>query len=43
MFPITFTMMNYAVFVGFLRWIKGSQNAAWEKASRMKVEANRAR
>ncbi|HEY8401643.1 MAG TPA: glycosyltransferase family 2 protein [Cytophagaceae bacterium] len=32
--PFYFTMMNYAVFAGFLRFIKGKQNAAWERSKR---------
>lgn len=38
--PYYFTMMNYAVFAGFLRWIKGQQKATWEKSSRIKVQSN---
>ncbi len=34
--PYYFTIMNYAVFAGALRWINGSQKSMWEKASRMK-------
>ncbi|GCD76556.1 glycosyl transferase [Thermaurantimonas aggregans] len=32
--PYYFTMMNYAVFAGFIRWLKGSQKATWERARR---------
>jgi len=32
--PYYFTMMNYAVFAGFKRWVKGSQKATWERAKR---------
>ncbi|QCR22500.1 glycosyltransferase family 2 protein [Pontibacter sp. SGAir0037] len=32
--PLYFTMMNVAVFVGFRRYIRNAQPAAWEKASR---------
>lgn len=32
--PYYFTMMNYAVFAGFFRWLKGSQKATWERARR---------
>ena len=32
--PYYFTIMNYAVFAGFLRYIKGSQSVIWEKAKR---------
>jgi poly-beta-1,6-N-acetyl-D-glucosamine synthase len=29
-----FTFMNVSVILGFFRWLKGSQSAAWEKARR---------
>lgn len=32
--PYYFVVMNYSVFAGFFRYVKGSQNAAWEKAKR---------
>lgn len=32
--PFYFLFMNYAVFAGALRFIKGSQSAVWEKAKR---------
>lgn len=32
--PYYFCMMNYAVLAGQLRYIKGSQSAAWEKSKR---------
>ena len=32
--PYYFSMMNYAVFRGFFRYMKGSQSAVWEKAKR---------
>ena len=32
--PYYFLMMNYAVFAGFGRWIKGSQKSTWERAQR---------
>jgi cellulose synthase/poly-beta-1,6-N-acetylglucosamine synthase-like glycosyltransferase len=32
--PYYFLMMNYAVILGFIRFIKGSQSAIWEKAQR---------
>ncbi|SFU47823.1 glycosyltransferase family 2 protein [Pontibacter akesuensis] len=32
--PLYFTMMNVAVFAGFLRYIRKAQPAAWEKAER---------
>jgi len=36
--PYYFTMMNYAVFAGFFRWVSGNQRATWEKSSRMKIQ-----
>ena len=35
--PYYFLMMNYAVFAGFFRWLKGSQKATWERAKRAKA------
>lgn len=32
--PYYFLMMNYAVFAGFIRWLKGEQKATWERAKR---------
>lgn len=32
--PYYFTMMNYAVFAGFYRWLKGKQKVTWERAKR---------
>ena len=32
--PYYFFIMNYAVFMGFGRYIKGNQSAAWERAQR---------
>lgn len=32
--PFYFCMMNYAVFAGFIRFIKGEQSVIWEKALR---------
>lgn len=32
--PYYFLMMNYAVFVGFKRFIKGKQSSAWERSER---------
>jgi len=32
--PYYFLMMNYAVFAGFGRWLKGSQKSTWERAKR---------
>jgi poly-beta-1,6-N-acetyl-D-glucosamine synthase len=29
-----FTFMNVSVILGFFRWLKGNQSAAWEKARR---------
>lgn len=34
--PYYFLMMNYAVFAGFFRWLKGSQKSTWERAQRQK-------
>lgn len=35
--PYYFFIMNYAVFLGFFRYINGSQAAAWERAKRSAV------
>lgn len=32
--PFYFCMMNYAVYLGFRRYIKGSQSVIWEKSAR---------
>ncbi len=32
--PYYFLMMHYAVFVGIIRYLKGSQSAVWERAKR---------
>jgi len=32
--PYYFCMMNYAVYAGFIRYMKGSQSVLWEKAAR---------
>ncbi|MCT4625068.1 MAG: glycosyltransferase family 2 protein [Schleiferiaceae bacterium] len=32
--PFYFVMMNYAVFVGFWRFVKGNQSSVWERALR---------
>lgn len=32
--PYYFTMMNYAVFAGFFRWLRGRQKSTWERAKR---------
>ncbi|MBD1391958.1 glycosyltransferase family 2 protein [Mucilaginibacter glaciei] len=34
--PYYFCIMNYAVFMGIIRYFKKSQNAAWEKSQRKK-------
>lgn len=34
--PYYFCMMNYAVYSGFLRYLKGRQSVLWEKAERRK-------
>jgi len=35
--PYYFCMMNYAVYVGFIRFFKGSQSVLWERAERRRV------
>ncbi len=35
--PYYFCVMNYAVIMGFFRFIKGSQSVVWEKAKRVEV------
>ena len=35
--PYYFCMMNYAVFAGFLRWLRGSQKSAWERSKRATI------
>jgi biofilm PGA synthesis N-glycosyltransferase PgaC len=35
--PYYFFIMNYAVYLGFYRYIKGSQAAAWERSQRGKM------
>jgi hypothetical protein len=35
--PYYFFIMNYAVYLGFYRFIKGKQSAAWERAKRSPV------
>jgi hypothetical protein len=32
--PYYFFIMNYAVFLGFFRYLKGKQSAAWERSQR---------
>ncbi len=34
--PLYFFIMNYSVFLGFFRYIRGRQNVKWEKAKRAK-------
>jgi len=34
--PFYFCMMNYAVYIGFLRYLRGSQSVLWEKSERRK-------
>ena len=36
--PYYFCVMNYAVYAGFMRFIKGSQSVVWEKAKRADVK-----
>lgn len=38
--PYYFTMMNYAVFRGFFRYMKGTQSAVWDKAKRATAQVN---
>jgi len=38
--PLYFTMMNVAVFAGFMRFIRDAQPAAWEKADRAVLSSN---
>jgi cellulose synthase/poly-beta-1,6-N-acetylglucosamine synthase-like glycosyltransferase len=40
--PLYFTMMNVAVFAGFLRYIRDAQPAAWEKADRTVLSSSEA-
>lgn len=35
--PYYFCMMNYAVYIGFLKFLKGSQSVLWEKSIRRKA------
>jgi poly-beta-1,6-N-acetyl-D-glucosamine synthase len=35
--PYYFCMMNFAVFAGFIRYMKGSQSVLWEKSARRTV------
>jgi biofilm PGA synthesis N-glycosyltransferase PgaC len=41
--PLYFSMMNVAVFAGFLRFIRNAQPAAWEKADRTVVPSTNIR
>jgi len=34
--PYYFSIMNYSVIMGFIRFLKGSQSAAWERSQRSK-------
>ncbi len=36
--PYYFCVMNYSVYMGFFRFIKGSQSVVWEKAKRLETE-----
>lgn len=36
--PYYFCVMNYSVYAGFFRFIKGSQSVVWEKAKRLEKE-----
>ncbi|MCC5932248.1 MAG: glycosyltransferase family 2 protein [Cyclobacteriaceae bacterium] len=36
--PYYFCIMNYAVYKGFMRYIKGNQSVLWEKAKRRQIE-----
>jgi poly-beta-1,6-N-acetyl-D-glucosamine synthase len=35
--PYYFFIMNYAVFLGFFRYLKGSQSSAWERSKRDEI------
>lgn len=37
--PYYFVFMNWAVYLGFFRYLKGNQSAVWEKAKRAKLES----
>lgn len=39
--PLYFTMMNVAVFAGFLRYMRDAQPAAWEKADRTVLSSSK--
>lgn len=38
--PYYFCVMNYAVFLGFYRYLRGSQSVLWEKANRKVLDKN---
>lgn len=38
--PYYFVIMNYSVYAGFKRYVRGQQQASWEKAKRAKVLSN---
>lgn len=38
--PYYFFIMNYSVYAGFFRYLKGQQRAAWEKAKRASISVN---
>lgn len=38
--PYYFFIMNYAVILGFFRYLKGSQSAAWERSKRAQINLN---
>jgi biofilm PGA synthesis N-glycosyltransferase PgaC len=35
--PYYFSMMNYAVYIGFFRYLRGTQSILWERAARRKT------
>ena len=35
--PYYFCVMNYSVYMGFIRFVKGSQSVVWEKAKRLET------
>lgn len=37
--PYYFVLMNYAVYTGFFRFLRGKQSVLWERAKRAKVQA----
>ena len=36
--PYYFTVMNFSVFAGFARYIKGKQSVVWERAERASIQ-----